>query len=219
MLVSACSSKDPAARDPAANDTAPRALTGSQAERLAIFRFNAYQQGMVAVQGTVVGDQSVTINGWLDTAQGRGYALVRAPDAQHPGAFLTEWTAQQISAQDFTGSKPPVPPPDAGWQTTTLDPKASTLAAAQALLVSLSSDRPDNAQLLIQNGARWLGSGTVDGQEADIMSGPVDPGSATQQSSYRYWIDRDGNLLRVQALLDGLHQSTFDFAAAPGVSF
>lgn len=201
------------------SDEGPRPLTGAQAERLAMFQFNAYQAGMLAVTGTVVADQSVTINGWVDTSKGHGYALVQAPEAKHPGAFLAEWTASEISAQDFTGSKAPLPPPDSGWQSTALNTKASPLAAAQALLVSLSSDRPDNAQLLVQSGAEWLGSDTIDGTKVDIMSGPVAASSKNKQSSFRYWIDDDGNLLRVQALLDGVHMSTFDFSKAPGVTF
>ena len=213
-VMSACS----ATSSPAGDDS-PRPLTGSQAERLALSRFNAYQDGVRVVSGTVIGDQAVTINGWLDTAQGRGYAIVRAPDALRPGAFLTKWTASQVSAQDFAGSTAPLPPPETGWQTATLDPTESTLAAAQALLLSLSSDRPDNAQLLAQSGAQWLGSGTVDGIAVDIMSGPVAADSAGGQSSFRYWVDDSGNLLRLQVLLDGIHLSTFDFSAAPEGSF
>lgn len=213
-VIAACSAQS----TPNADDE-PRPLTGTQAERLAIYRFNAYRDGMRAVTGTVVGDQSVTINGWLDTTEGRGYGIVHAPDARNPGSFLSEWTASQVSARDFSGTAAPLPPPDTGWQTTTLNPKASTLAAAQALLVSLSSDRPDNAQLLVQSGAQWLGSDTVNGTAVDIMSGPVAADSGNKQSSFRYWIDDDGNLLRLQAQLDGIHLSTFDFAASSGVSF
>jgi hypothetical protein len=214
-VAAGCSTHAPASTD---NEPTHR-LTGSQAERLAMFQFNAYQAGMLAVSGTVVDDQSVTINGWVNTVEGRGYALVQAPDAQNPGAFLTEWTAGEIRAQDFTGSKAPLPPPEDGWQSTALNAKASTLAAAQALLVSLALDRPNNAQLLVQSGAEWLGSGTIDATKVDIMSGPVAPHSNGKQSSFRYWIDGDGNLLRIEARLDGVHMSTFDLSEASGVQF
>src|SRR5699024_5503181 len=125
----------------------------------------------------------------------------------------------KVSAQDTTAAKAPLPPPTSGWQTTALKPKASSLAAAQVLLVSLPANRPDNAQLLLQSDARMLGESTVDGTPVTIMSGPVIKGEGGAKSSFRYWVDKDGNLLRLQALLDGVHESTFDFTPAKGVTF
>lgn len=215
VLLGGCSSH----ADNAHGD-APKPLTASQAALLAVVQFNAHRAGMLAVRGTVADKaQSVTINGWINTAKATGYALVDAPQAAHPGAFLTEWNAEQVRAQDTTATAAPLPPPTSGWQSATLNPKASTLAAAQVLLVSLAANRPDNPQLLVQSNARFLGTGTVNGTAVSIMSGPVLKGQGGGKSSFRYWVGADGNLLRLQATLDGVHESTFDFTAAKGITF
>ncbi|WP_159621115.1 hypothetical protein [Ruania rhizosphaerae] len=212
-VVTGCSDGDPSP----SQEEAPRPLTSEELDRLAVSRFVLYQTETVEVQATVSGQQPVTFNGWVDVADGLGYGVVVTPNGGQGGAFLTAWTDQEVSAQDTSGTSAPLPPPESGWQTMPLDPDTSTLAAAQVLLVSLAADRPENSQLLAQNGAQWLGAGTVDGVVVDIMSGPVEPGASGGSSSFRYWIDDDGSLLRVEAMLDGVAWSTFDLTPAQGV--
>jgi len=79
--------------------------------------------------------------------------------------------------------------------------------------VSLSNDRPENAQLLRQDGATWLRQDRVGEVPVDVMTGPVRDGRA--ESSFRYWVDADGRLLRLEARLDGQHWSTFNFNDLP----
>jgi hypothetical protein len=190
-------------------------LTSAEAERLAAVTFAAYRDKMLSVKGTVAtGTGTVALDGWVDTVDRTGYALI-APD--QGGAFLSVWGTTQISARDFTGAAPPLPRPEDGWTTTDLHAQDSALAAAQLLLVDMSADRPENPQLLLQGGAAWLRSDTVHGQKADVMSGPLPQGATV--SNLRYWVGKSGELLRLEARLNGRDWSTFDLAPATGVSF
>jgi len=177
--------------------------------------FNAYREKTLAVQGTVVtGTDSVDLNGWVDTVDDTGYALVMPAGG---GGFLTVWGATEISARDYSGTTPPLPRPQDDWTTTGLNAQDSALAAAQLLLIGLSADRPENPQLLLQGGATWLRADEVDGQPVDVMTGPLPQGST--ESNLRYWVDESGTLLRLEARLDGRDWSTFDFAAASDIAF
>lgn len=206
LLTSGCTS------DPA--PAGPHELATDQAGRLAIARFNLYQAGTVSVDAQIVSTTSpLQLSGWLDTANHRGYGLVSAASVQ---PFLTFWTTSQVSAQASGVARPPLPVPKAGWDTMPLSKDTSILAAAQLLMVGLASDRPENPQLLLQSGATWLRQDTVSGTAVDVVSGPVAEGAT--ESSYRYWVDSGGNLLRVEARLDGRNWSRFTLTRATDVT-
>jgi hypothetical protein len=216
-LAGGCSGHSSAASSSSGSATTARALTSEEADRLAVARFNAYRAKMLVVSGTIVGGTAstdVTVRGWVDTVNGEGYAAVATSGGGH---FLTVWNGSEISAQDYTGGTPPLPRPQTGWSTTDLKSGESALATGQLVLLGISSDRPDNPQLLVQGNAHWLGSDTVDGVRVDIMSGPLATGATV--SNLRYWVDGSGQLRRLQARLDGRNWSTFDFATASNVTF
>lgn len=217
-LVASCSHGTTAAKPTTGGSgVAARPLSSDEADLLAVTRFNAYRAKMLSVTGTIVSGTAatdVTLHGWIDTVNEQGYGLVTPSQG---GEFLAVWNTTQISAQDYNGSTPPLPRPQKGWSTTGLKASDSALAAAQLVLLGLSSDRPDNPQLLLQDGATWQGTGNVDGVKVDIMGGPLATGATV--SNLRYWIDSLGQLRRVQARLDGRDWSTFDLATASGIKF
>lgn len=214
--VSGCSAAPHDEPEQSTAATSPRRLTSDEADRLAVVRFNNYRAKVLSVEGTVNGESgsAATLRGWVDTVDHTGYGLV---SSGRGGQFLSFWDSTSVNAQDFRGTDPPLPRPDSGWDSTTLAPDDSELAAAQLMLISLSNDRPDNPQLLLQGGATWVGSGTVNGSDVDIMTGPMAPNATV--SNIRYWVDGDGRLMRLQARLDGRTWSDFDFTAASEVTF
>jgi hypothetical protein len=219
LLATACSHGSPpkSAVTSTSTSTVARPLNADEADRLAVTRFNTYRAKMLSVTGTIISgvtSTNLTLRGWISTAKGEGYGL--AQPSQGTG-FLTIWDATQVSAQDYAGTSPPLPRPQTGWSTADLKASDSAMAAGQLVLLGLSSDVPDNPQLLIQDGAEWLGAGKVDGVPVDIMSGPLSTGATV--SNLRYWVDSSGQLRRLQARLDGRDWSTFDLAIASNVTF
>jgi len=195
--------------------TGPRPLTTDEADRLAIARLSLYRSKVLAIAATIgSAGQVITISGWLDAVNNEGYALI-APRGGQP--FLSIWDATRVSAQSYAGAQAPLPHPTNGWDTADLSANDSVLAAAQVLLVSLSSDRADNPQLLLQNGAQWVRSDTVNGTRVDVINGPLATGATV--SNLRYWVSDKGQLLRLEARLDGKSWSEFDLTPAPGVTF
>jgi len=206
LLMSACAG-------PVADKA--RALTDEEAGRVATMRLNAYRSKNVAFSAILAdADVTIRITGWLDTVNHQGYGLVTPPQGQR---FLILWDAETVSAQDFAGTTPPLPSPPTGWESTGLRASDSVLAAAQLLLISLSNDRADNPQLLIQNGAQWQRSDTVDGDRVDVVSGPLSNGATV--SNLRYWVDDRATLRKLEARLDGHMWSAVTFTAAPGIAF
>jgi hypothetical protein len=67
------------------------------------------------------------------------------------------------------------------------------------ITLGLGSDRPDNAELLPQNGAAWVGQDQVDGRQVDVMTGPAARAKPDTAGNVRYWIGSDGTMYRVQA--------------------
>ena len=210
-MLTACA-PGTATPEPTASVTAdtPRTVTTSEAELLASVGFQLGRRSVVAVAGTIVDSAgALAINGWLAPEEHRAYAAISAPDG---GAFLTLWTPTEIAAQDLSDpmAPPPLPIPADGWQSTALDASMSTLAAGQQLLVSLASDRPDNAQLVMQGRAMYLRQDTVGDTAVTVFAGPLSEGAT--QSNIRYWIAADGTLLRLEMRLDGVNWSVVDFA-------
>ena len=77
------------------------------------------------------------------------------------------------------------------WASRPLDPTTTALDAVFALIFTLSSDRPENPQLLVQAGARSLGRRTVDGQASEGFR---------YSPTVTYWVGvSDGLIHRVDA--------------------
>ncbi|MGH4024514.1 MAG: hypothetical protein ACRDRV_08005 [Pseudonocardiaceae bacterium] len=194
-LAAGCATGRPA--EPGA--AAARPLTEHEADRLAVARFGNYRAGGLHFTATVTNAAGpLSLVGDLDTRAHIGYAAAAFAAAGRRSVAVLHWTPGSVSTWPDAGDgriPPPVPPSGAPRQRA-LQPTSSTLDAMLRLLLGLSSDRPENAQLLRQSDARWLRQDHLGTGTADVMRGPS-AGSAT--SDLRYWVASDGRLLRVEA--------------------
>ena len=85
--------------------------------------------------------------------------------------------------------------PGSGWQA------ASGDYSALAVVFALVADRPENAELLRQSDARYLGRTDLDGTDADVYRMPSPDGEG---GSSRLWLDGSGAALRLDDGGDGL---------------
>lgn len=136
--------------------------------------------------------------------------------------------------------QPPQEPPTDGWRLRRLLPGTgdsrpadpSAVDSALALLLNLSADQPDSAQLLAHSGSRWLRQDRTSGYEVDVLLGPAIPPSESDVDAgptpttgasledmggaVQYWLDAEGQLHRLNALLSATTtlEITLDRAAA-----
>jgi hypothetical protein len=182
--------------------TDPRALTSDEANRLAITRFRNHEAGGRAVTITVPTTAGgLVITGSVDYRAGLGYGVVRGTGRDTSSDGLIQWSGTAVFVHP-TGNppgEPPASPPKSGWHNRPLQTAGSTLDSALLITLSLGSDRPDNAQLLPQNGAEWIGRDVVRGRHVDVMSGPAARGRPGTAGNVRYWLDPDGTMHRVRA--------------------
>lgn len=208
----------------------PRALTSDEVNRLAIARFRNYEAGGRAVRITVPTTAGgLVVTGHVDYRAGLGYGVVHGSGRDASGDGLIQWTATAVYAHPMADApaEAPASPPDSEWHRRALRTAGSALDSALLITLNLGSDRPDNAELLPQNGAAWVGRDEVGGREVDVMSGPsarARPGTA---GNVRYWIDPDGTMHRVQAdvaseprpvVIDFDGREYVPVRAAPGVT-
>lgn len=182
--------------------TGPRALTPDEANRLAITRFRNYEASgrslTIAVPGTAGG---LVIRGSVDYRAKLGYGVVDGRGRDSSADGLIEWSASTVAFHPMADApaEPPVSPPTMGWYSRPLHVAGSSLDSSLAIALDLGSDRPDNAQLLPQNGAVWIGRDQVKGHQVDVMAGPSIPGRPDTAGTVRYWIGAGGTMYRVQA--------------------
>ncbi|MCW2529922.1 MAG: hypothetical protein JWM76_4782, partial [Pseudonocardiales bacterium] len=124
---------------------------------------------------------------------------------------IIEWNSERVFSWLGSGEGVTVPTglpitfPTRSW----LDPSASNVDTALALLLNLGNDQPDNAQLLQRSNARWLHRDQVDGVRVDVISGPTAVSSSANQKAVavlaignvanartQYWIDSSGRMLK-----------------------
>ena len=187
-------------------DGGKQPLTSEQANRLAITRFRNFEAGGRAVTITVPGAAgSLVITGSVDYRAKLGYGVVHGTGRDTSSDGLIEWTTTSVLVDPMTDAPAlaPVAPPTTGWYSRPLQQAGSALDSSLIIALSLGSDRPDNAQLLPQNGATWVGRDHVGDREVDVMAGPaaqVRSGSVPGRAgTVRYWIGPDGTMYRVQA--------------------
>jgi hypothetical protein len=181
--------------------TAPRALTSDQANQLAITRFRNYQAGGRAVTITVPrAAGGLVITGSIDYRGKLGYGAVHGTGRDASSDGLIEWTATTVFVHPMADAPADAPasPPGSGWYGRPLRTSGSSLDSSLAIALSLGSDRPDNAELLPQNGAVWVGQGRLNGHQVDVMTGPSARARSGTGGSVRYWIGSDGTLYRVR---------------------
>ncbi|WP_424184527.1 hypothetical protein ACOBQX_21835 [Actinokineospora sp. G85] len=180
----------------------PRALTADEVERLAITRFRNFEAGGRAVTITVPDAAGgLVITGSVDYRNRLGYGVVRGTGRNTSGDGLIEWTpsAVLVHPMEEAPTRAPDVPPATGWHQRPLQTVGSTLDTTLAIVLGLGSDRPDNAQLLPQNGAAWIGRDQVNGHPVDVVVGPDARGRAGAPGSVRYWLGPDGTMHRVRA--------------------
>jgi hypothetical protein len=182
--------------------TGPRALTSDEANRLAITRFRNYEAGGRAVRITVPSTAGeLLVTGSVDYRAKIGYGVVHGTGRDSSSAGLIQWNTTAVFFQPMANppALAPAAPPGADWHRRPLQTSGSSLDSSLLIVLSLGSDRPDNAELLPQNGAAWDRQDQVGGRQVDVMTGPgahTKPGTA---GNVRYWIGSDGTMFQVQA--------------------
>lgn len=179
----------------------PRALTSDEANRLAITRFRNYEAHGRAVTITVPGTAGgLTVTGSVDYRGKLGYGVVRGTGRDTSSDGLIEWTATSVSVHPMANAPAhaPAAPPRSGWYGRPLLSSGSALDSSLAIALSLGSDRPDNAELLPQNGAAWWGRDQVAGHRVDVMTGPAARDRSGTAGNVRYWVGSDGTMYRVR---------------------
>ncbi|MGW4381081.1 hypothetical protein [Kitasatospora sp. NPDC004531] len=180
----------------------PRALTSDEAGRLALTRFRNYEAGGRAVTITVPGTGGeLVVTASVDYRTKTGYGTVHGSGRDASSDGLIQWTpttVRVLPTAEAPATAPPAPPAS-GWSARPLRSTGNTLDAALSIALGLGSDRPENALLLTQNGARWLSRADLNGHRTDVMTGPNARGTSDTSDSVRYWIDPDGTMFRVQA--------------------
>ncbi|MFC0436436.1 hypothetical protein [Kutzneria buriramensis] len=188
--------------DSTSGPTGPRALTSDEANRLAITRFRNYQTGGRAVTITVPSTAGgLVITGSVDYRAKLGYGVVHGAGRDTSSDGLVQWTATTVLVHPManTPATAPASPPGSGWFSRPLQSSGSSLDSSLAIALSLGSDRPDNAELLPQNGAAWVGPDQVAGHQVDVMTGPHTHSVSGTAGDVRYWIGSDGAMYRVRA--------------------
>jgi hypothetical protein len=182
--------------------TGPRALTSDEVNRLAITRFRNYEAEGRAVTITVPSTAGeLVITGSVDYRATIGYGVVHGAGRDSSSDGLIQWNTTTVFFHPMTNAPPETPasPPGSGWHRRPLQTSGSSLDSSLLIALGLGSDRPDNAELLPQNGAAWVGQDQVGGHQVDVMTGPgarAKPGTA---GNVRYWLGSDGTMYRVQA--------------------
>ncbi|MCM3778755.1 hypothetical protein [Microbacterium hydrocarbonoxydans] len=203
--------------EPSASPAAsPRPLRVEEADRLAIARFLAFQDGCTEFRTLVEAEGvEVSLRGRVDHRSGVGLASATADG----DTAVVMWDADTLVGwPDAGGAEFPTAPPAEAGGARPLDPSASAVDTVLLLLTSLAADRPDNAQLLRQSDARWLRADEVAGEPVDVFAGPSDPDHPeTADTQTRYWVDAEGRVVRFEA---GLASQTvvIDLVPRPDVT-
>lgn len=204
LLLTACSS---------APD--PRSLTIPEAERLALVRFTNYTTGISAFTASVPSPGGkLVLDGRVDFVNHLGYAGMRTDGRDDQSSQgLVQWNLGRMAFAMSPSTRAVDPVPVLDWQVRDLQERGSELDGALRLLVNLGSDRPENAQLVLQSSARWLRSERIGDTAVDVFEGPKQKDAA--QARLRYWLDSDGKLRRLEARLgDQEELAVFDFTGS-----
>lgn len=161
-------------------------LTIEQSEVLAQTRFQVASRGEVALEISVLPADDIDHLAFDVTLDPEGAAawgtMSRGPEdlaVDEAVAFTPEAFASLSNGQ---------------WQAVSF---AEGPSAALAVIFSLGADRPENAQLLRQSDATYLGTVDVDGEQQQVFRLPSVDGEGG--ASTRMWLDEDGRLQRLDA--------------------
>lgn len=181
----------------------PRTVTAKEADKLAAARFLNYQEGGRSVRVVVPNTTGrMTIDASVDFSEHVGYGVLETEGSNAAGSQgLLQWSTKVVAmrAEPRPPLVQPVTPPQDGWTARPLRTHGASLDTALLLAFSLASDRPDDAQLLRQNGARWLRSERVGSTRTDVFEDPNRRGA--DEHRLRYWLDSAGKMVKVEARL------------------
>ncbi|MEU8918460.1 hypothetical protein [Streptomyces nigrescens] len=189
------------AADGGSGPSGPRTLTSDEANRLAITRFRNYAAHGRAVTITVPGTAGgLIVTGSVDYRGKLGYGVVHGTGRDTSSDGLIEWTATSVFVHPLANAPAhaPASPPRSAWHSRPLLSSGSALDSSLSIALRLGSDRPDNAELLPQNGAAWWGRDQVDGHRVDVMTGPSSRDRSGTAGNVRYWVGSDGTMYRVR---------------------
>ncbi len=199
----------------------PRALTSEEASRLAMARFRNYEARGRAVTITVPGAAGeLTVTGAVDYRRKVGYAVVHGTGRNESSDGLIQWTPTSVRVHPMADAPAhaPASPPRSGWHDRPPLASGSALDTALSIALGLGGDRPDNAELLAQNGAAWWGRERVNGERVDVMTGPSSPDRSGTAGNVRYWVDSDGTPHRVRVTVESQPEPVvIDFDTHPYV--
>lgn len=202
LLGAGCGSSDDEKPAPKA-----RALTGEEAEALALVRFQLYSTSPVQVQMTWPGSPRISYTIALDLREHLAYGSFETHDdgSDDGSTGFVVWDLATVATAPGAAGDPP--PGLAAWTQRALStqhPQDIFLALA----LNLGSDRPENPALLQQSTARYLRSDKVGGARVSVLEGPQQASASASAGDAapgtgrtRYWIDGDGALRRFEAYL------------------
>lgn len=170
-------------------------------------RLSTFERGVVPMTITYASPQArLILTGAFDYRNDQGWVIARDPNGG-PAATIA-WDADSVAIFKGgpVGSSGTVP--SQGWTVRPMTATASTLDAALLVALNLGSDRPDNPQLLRNNGATWEGRTTIDGVQVDRITGPIPAGAS--KSYMTYFITDNGEILRARGQLDTDAEATID---------
>ena len=192
-----------------------RPLSTAEAQRFAMARFSRYEASPVEVELRIPrGDATLRVTGVVDYRTHRAVGRYRVVGRDDGSRGLVVWDRGGLGVHP--GAAPPgevtraaAKPPRAAWspRSYTEDPFDRTLRLSQLL----GADRPENAQLLVQGGARRLREERIGGRTYDVYAGPRSRTHRREPAGHRrsaspltYWVSRDGQLRRLEARMEGL---------------
>lgn len=211
-----------------ASDNAPRPVSSTESELLALARFANFDHGSRGFT-TTVQERGVELRlqGWVDYPAQLGYAAVTG-DFRSQAMIWTDGTIGIIAREPDAQGDPLLPMPaldDPGLARDVMDPSASRLDALLGIISALGADRPDNPLLLRQAGALWLRADDVDGTPVTVFAAPPSdtprdasaPPLTADSAGLRLWLDTTGTMLRAEARI-GDQWTTIDFSSADAPS-
>ncbi|MEV7170477.1 hypothetical protein AB0O18_12340 [Streptomyces sp. NPDC093224] len=165
-------------------DGGPRPVTGDEAQRLALARFSMYERSPVpVVVRAPMGDGTVEVEALVDYRKHRAVGTYRIVPS---GGRVPDRAAGGLVAWDATGLALAGPGRRTSGEAAVVQavrelgpgawsPRRYTsdpFDLALRMVMNMGADRPENAQLLAQGGARWLRDEDRDGRAVGVFSGP-----------------------------------------------
>lgn len=200
----------------------PRFLSTSEAQRVAISRFQNFNEGTREVSIEVAEPRGKIVGqGYFDYASGSG--IVKIESEVGPSALLW-WSYDVVGERLIEQTDTPLAEltgllDDSGeWRFSSRNEAVgSQLGATLVFVAGFGFDRPDNPKLIEQSDAVWLRGGEegdwVQLPSADVVRSP-DVAPVQNPGLPRVLIDEEGGIRKAQLGSEGGHHSKIRFGAA-----